>query len=328
MNRFNKILVVMGHEPKGSRHAALERAMVLARSNHASLRLVSVVEDFPRITRWLLRSADDLLEIIGKERKERLEALADPLREQGIDVTTVVLRGRLSLEVVKEILRNDHDLVIKDAEDGGERVVASNDWHLLRECPACVLLVKPAHDGQAFRRILAAVDPAPVFERANLMVPEHDTEKPGRKLLDSKILTLASSLALIERGELHVLHVWRVPGETLLRGEASVPQKEMDEYVESMKLAARLGFDRLLDETSTVLDPRQVHFIKGDPAEAIVRFARTHEVDMIVMGTLARTGLPGILIGNTAEATLRRVDCSVLAVKPDGFVSPVEMSES
>ena len=41
------------------------------------------------------------------------------------------------------------------------------------------------------------------------------------------------------------------------------------------------------------------------------------------MGTLARTGIEGYLIGNTAETVLQRVECSVLTTKPDGFVSPV-----
>jgi len=41
------------------------------------------------------------------------------------------------------------------------------------------------------------------------------------------------------------------------------------------------------------------------------------------MGTVARTGLPGLLIGNTAEKILNRVTASVLAVKPEGFVSPL-----
>lgn len=47
-------------------------------------------------------------------------------------------------------------------------------------------------------------------------------------------------------------------------------------------------------------------------------------VELVVMGTVARTGLPGFIIGDTAEKALTTVDCSVLAVKPDSFVSPVE----
>lgn len=43
-----------------------------------------------------------------------------------------------------------------------------------------------------------------------------------------------------------------------------------------------------------------------------------------IMGTVGRTGIPGFLIGNTAETVLRQVACSVLAVKPTGFVTPVQ----
>jgi nucleotide-binding universal stress UspA family protein len=38
---------------------------------------------------------------------------------------------------------------------------------------------------------------------------------------------------------------------------------------------------------------------------------------------VGRTGIPGFLIGNTAEQVLSEVTCSVLALKPRGFVSPV-----
>jgi len=51
------------------------------------------------------------------------------------------------------------------------------------------------------------------------------------------------------------------------------------------------------------------------------------QADLVVMGTVARTGIAGWLIGNTAEAILEQLQCSVLAVKPHGFVSPVKLAE-
>ncbi len=54
----------------------------------------------------------------------------------------------------------------------------------------------------------------------------------------------------------------------------------------------------------------------------IAEWVKTAHVDLIVMGTVARTGIPGLLIGSTAASILQRVNCSVLAVKPDGFASP------
>jgi nucleotide-binding universal stress UspA family protein len=44
------------------------------------------------------------------------------------------------------------------------------------------------------------------------------------------------------------------------------------------------------------------------------------------MGTLARAGLRGLLIGNTAERVLDDLDASVIAVKPPGFVSPLDVT--
>ncbi|MDF5010076.1 universal stress protein, partial [Vibrio parahaemolyticus] len=42
------------------------------------------------------------------------------------------------------------------------------------------------------------------------------------------------------------------------------------------------------------------------------------------MGTLARTGISGYVIGNTAENILQSINCSLVALKPDGFVSPIQ----
>jgi nucleotide-binding universal stress UspA family protein len=64
--------------------------------------------------------------------------------------------------------------------------------------------------------------------------------------------------------------------------------------------------------------------LKGEPDESIVDLANRELVELIVMGTVSRTGLAGFFIGNTAEKVLHSIDCSVLAVKPEGFVTPVK----
>ena len=59
--------------------------------------------------------------------------------------------------------------------------------------------------------------------------------------------------------------------------------------------------------------------------KGIMDYAKKNKVDLIVMGTVARTGIAGFFIGNTAENVLNQVDCSVLTVKPDEFVTPVSL---
>jgi nucleotide-binding universal stress UspA family protein len=45
------------------------------------------------------------------------------------------------------------------------------------------------------------------------------------------------------------------------------------------------------------------------------------------MGTVARTGVMGLIMGNTAERVLQKLRCSVLALKPAGFQCPVKLKD-
>lgn len=69
----------------------------------------------------------------------------------------------------------------------------------------------------------------------------------------------------------------------------------------------------------------QLHLIKGLARKEVPALARRLQVDCIVMGTVARTGIRGFIMGNTAETILEQIDCSVLAIKPPGFVTPVAL---
>jgi nucleotide-binding universal stress UspA family protein len=71
----------------------------------------------------------------------------------------------------------------------------------------------------------------------------------------------------------------------------------------------------------------EVYLLKGEPGRLVPEVAAAREVQLIVMGTVSRSGVSGLLIGNTAEKILGQVDCAVLAVKPDGFVTPVRLDE-
>jgi nucleotide-binding universal stress UspA family protein len=53
----------------------------------------------------------------------------------------------------------------------------------------------------------------------------------------------------------------------------------------------------------------------GDPAEAILHLAQELTVDLIVMATHGRTGLPHVLLGSVAEKVVRRAPCAVLVTR-------------
>ncbi len=60
---------------------------------------------------------------------------------------------------------------------------------------------------------------------------------------------------------------------------------------------------------------------------AILECAGHHDPDLVVLATVSRTGIAGLLLGNTAERLLPRLDTSLLIVKPADFVCPVTLHD-
>ena len=89
----------------------------------------------------------------------------------------------------------------------------------------------------------------------------------------------------------------------------------------------KAGGNALLRGTGLSLTDDQIHLFAGSAAAVIPKFAQEKGVDLIVMGTRARDGLSGLLVGNTAEKVMAQVDCEMLVVKPDDFVSLVAQEE-
>jgi nucleotide-binding universal stress UspA family protein len=64
--------------------------------------------------------------------------------------------------------------------------------------------------------------------------------------------------------------------------------------------------------------------VEGSPKAEIVRYARQHAIDLIVLATHGRTGFAHVIMGSVAEAVVRSAPCPVLTVRPEGhqFVKP------
>lgn len=327
MNRFKNILCVITADQVDSQYL-VERAVLLAKNNQAHLTLMSVVE---RVDANINTSAGgtiltDLQTWMVNERQQILTDLANP-HFQHCQLDTRVAVGTFFIEVIHAVLRDAYDLVIKIAEDPGwlDRLLGSDDLHLLRKCPSPVWLIKPGMPAK-FRRIVAAVDVEDGYP---------DDEIQQRHDLNVQVMQMASSLALSEFAELHVVHAWEAIGEGPMRnGFLMTDVARVDSYVREVEKLHRKKLDALLQETIGKLGAETVnylktktHLVKGSARREIPILIRKLEADMVVMGSVARTGISGLLMGNTAEMILTHIDCSVLAAKPNGFVSPVTLAD-
>lgn len=317
MRRFKNILVVC-EEPE-SDEALLKRAALIAKNNGAKVCIASTLDaeasELGRLLNGLPGSGSQNAEnALADYRRNQLQASADAFARDGIETSTRILQGTPFIEIIKQVFRGGHDLLLKTASgrsDGYRRLFASVDLHLMRKCPCPVWIMQPSMR-LAYDRILAAIDPDPDdFERDSI----------SRLVLD-----LATSLKAIDQGSLHVLHVWHLYGEDAMRSSAftKIPKHQIDSLVKEQEGKCRHKLDRLLSGYSDRVEPSEVHLIKGEAPEVVPAFAKENDVDVVVMGTVGRTGVQGLLIGNTAETVLNEVTCSVLAVKPPHFVSPVQ----
>ena len=246
------------------------------------------------------------------DREQRLGHLVVEARGT-TETEVIVMIGEPFLEVIRHVLEYGHDLVVlgePEADDASEPPLSSGTMKVLRKCPTPVLVMRPTPIAGA--RILALVDP--------------DPSDPVRDGLNDVVLELASAMARRQHGELHVGHAWTLEEEATLRTSPFVelPSRLVDVMVNDTRTVhgdqlTALAQRHDLDDVGASL-----HLVSGRPGVVLPRLAERLEIGLIVMGTVGRTGLQGLIMGNTAETILRSVHCSVLAVKPQGFVTPVE----
>ena len=318
MKRFRKLLAVINGGP-GDDHVT-HRAISLAKANKAQLMFCATHEMAPPVQGILMRSGPykELDRLVRKEQQSNLKEAVAKARAVGQPARSRLIEGKAFLSIIHEVLRDSRDLVIypdDNVPSFRSRLFGSTATHLLRKCPCPVWVLKPmkARSRQkSFKRVLAAVNAA--------------TRNPVEVALNTKILELATSLAKQEGAEIHAMHCWSVIGESLLAGpRGSLTEDEMKAYRKTTRqrnhAAANQLFARFLKEGHEI----RKHILKGEPDMLIPEMSEKLAADVVVMGTVARTGLDGVLIGNTSENVLQQIGRSVLAVKPEGFASPVRL---
>lgn len=323
MKRFKNILFVADFETQCS--DAFARAVALAEHNQAVLTVVAIMAEAPVGYQQKINgfSLADLSTPVREKLQQQLDDLAASAKKN-ITIKTHILTGKTFLALIQEVITEKMDLLIKTVteEKFMDRFLGSSDMHLLRKCPCPVWLIKSSQQGQ-YKRILAAVD-------FDVFAPKKEDNT-----LNQQLMGLSLSLALSEFSELHIVHVWHAYGESSLRsGFNQQPKASVDAYVEETKMKHQQQLDELVStfinkagqETADYIKPK-LHLLKGNAVDKIPELVKEQDIDLIMMGTVGRTGLSGFFMGNTSETILNSIDCSVLAVKPEGFISPVSSEE-
>ena len=302
MSQYRQLLLIASESMV--RTPAFDLALALAKATKAALHLCSFTNNHALTFVAHIDAAAALLARSGvlQMHKTWLEEEACVLRTQGLQVTTEAVWSQpIDEDIVAHAKELPSDLIIKDVEYASplkRTLFTPLDWQLLRTCPTRLLLVNSAAHGLP-KRIIAAVVP----ERLEQGVPD----------FNETLIREALGLALQCEAELHLIHAFDfrpMPDGTISGGALPYSAEIYEEVLQAQKAA----FTGLADRFG--VPPERRHFLCGQAESVLADFARENATDIIVMGTVHRTGLDRALMGSTAERLLYRAPCSILAIRP------------
>ena len=240
-----------------------------------------------------------------KEKEEWLGSLVAGAEVGNVAIDTEVIWSRHPAEAfVQACIAGGFDVVMKTAAKDQDRGLGAtlftpDDWHLLRRCPAPVLLViETSWPKRA--KVLAAI--------------EVDSEDAEHERLNRIVLAAARWVADLLDAELHCGHAYpKAPVLVSLEYSSIDPAVYRDRQEKRCQQACR-------EITGKYGVPEEhFHLHEGSPERVIPSIADRIKAELVVLGTVARTGVKGIVMGNTAERMLHNLNCAVLALKPEGF---------
>jgi universal stress protein E len=306
MYAIHHILVAI-KDPRAKSHPAVTKAAAIAMALDAKLQLFHAID----IPVYPDLGVVDGLPLPQVERRQRdayqllLEGIAAPLRRQGISVTTAV-----------EWDFPRHEAIIRSAARFGANLIVAadhatvhhvpwllryTDWELLRASPAPVLLIKSA---RPYRNpvVLAALDPTRAFG------------KPAA--LDNEILRFSATLAEALHGAVHAVHGYVPVPANLPPAVLSKPGA-----LEKILAAAEEEAFGALSRTAEPLgiSKARLHVVARHPTDAVMEVAKDTGSQIVALGSISRSGVDRLLLGNTAEALIDQLECDVLVVKPPQF---------
>lgn len=310
MESYKNMLVVL--DPTREAQPALSRAIYLANQTHARIKLFLAIYDFSYEMTTMLSSdeREAMRKGVINQRNAWIEDMLKKLDRGQVEIEVkVVWHNRPFEAIIQEAISGGHDLILKSTHEHDKLkavIFTPTDWHLLRKSPIPVLLVKervwPKNS-----HILAAVNAG--------------NDEAAHASLNDKIVDEVKELAALTQSVPHLVNSY--PG-TPINIAIEIPEFDPESYTEAVREHHSLEMIKIAKKHD--IDQDCCHVREGLPEDVIPQVAKEINAELVVLGTVGRTGISAALIGNTAEHVIDQLDCDVLALKPEGFVSPLQNS--
>jgi len=307
MEKYKKILAVI--DPTTDNQKALKRAIELAQKTKASITAFLCIYDFSYEMTTMLSSdeRESMRQSLINDRAQWLDEVLNDIEHQDISIDKNIMWHNRPFEpIIEQVLNNGYDIVIKGTHQHDKLksvIFTPTDWHILRKCPCPVLLVKD-HLWPINGNIVAALNVG--------------SDEQEHQSLNKKITEEAINLSKLILANVHLVNSF--PG-TPVNIAIEIPEFNASEYNESMLNHHKEAMAEHADAYS--IPSSHTHVEEGLPEDVIEKISEDLDAELVILGTVGRTGISAALIGNTAEHVIDNLNCDVLALKPDGYVSPM-----
>ena len=294
MAAIEKLLVV--NDSLDGMTEALSKAALIEHYTGVEVEIAEVIWD--TVEEEPLNEVDkaNLIEAFTAAERHGLQNLLDPYKDRiAWSEARVLWNKRTDEAILDEVREQSVSLLIKPGVNYGltDHLHAPLDWRLIREAP-CPVLISQTPAWQTGGNVLAAVDIADTAHTA----------------LNDKVLQTARTLAETLNAALHICCVYSDLGQSVGALQVAMDYQGIKEDMREARSAALSeAMERLEIANATT------HIEEGKPAPVIARLARELSATVTVMGTAARSGLGKLMLGNTAEDTLTRLEGDVLTVR-------------
>lgn len=307
MEKHQKILAVI--DPTIEDQKALKRAIELAQKTHANVTAFLTIFDFSYEMTTMLSSDERevMRQSVIDDRLQWLEKIVNSNEHASVNIDCkVVWHNRPFEAIIEQVIDEEFDMVIKGTHQHDKLksiIFTPTDWHILRKCPCPVLLVKD-HQWPANGNIVAAVNVG--------------SDEDEHISLNTKITEQAVRLSKVINANVHLINSY--PG-TPVNIAIEIPEFNSSEYNETMLRHHQDAMTKHAEKFG--INVNNTHVKEGLPEDVINLVAEQLDAELVILGTIGRTGISATLIGNTAEHVIDRLSCDVLALKPDGYISPL-----
>ncbi|AWL12260.1 Universal stress protein E like protein [Saliniradius amylolyticus] len=302
MIRFKHILFVS--TPESNQDNAVAMVKRFAGKLDAKVTLLTVLT--PSTSLFGLSEGLDALmqEQAEHNARTQLSALAGHFEDAGIEVAIQVLWGNTSEQASLCARQQAIDLIAISATVEHSLqgyLFGTTAMQLIRRCPLPVWAIHK--DARMPKRLLSAVD---------LQAETPQTDALARRLIDTG-MTLADQL----NAQFHLGCAWALENEGYLQIRGGIDEADFEQINQRLERKLESRMQTLLDDTDEASAAEvHTHLRHGSPVSTLTGMVTELHIDLMIIASLNRKGVEGLLIGNTAETLLQRTPCSILVIKP------------